>query len=307
MVEQAMNSGLRWWMRRAARYLRRPRRDETPVRIGIALGGGFARGIAHLGVLRAFEANHVPLAAIAGVSAGSIVAAAYASGSTLAEIEQVARSMRFKDVARWTISRFGLAETDRMVAFLKRALKSCRFEDMRIPLAVVASDLTTGQPAVFRDTGDVCAAVRASCAYPGLFLPVRHEGRLLVDGLISMQVPAAPLRSMGVTHVVSVALRPEQITNPRSVLCVVNRCFQIYAERTQAEWRRESALVIEPEVSDISWDSFASCGRLIEAGERAALEAMPRILEWLGPTRSEPAPSGERQGIISSDICVVER
>ena len=301
---------LRSWMREVGRYLRRSAREEKPpVRVGLALGGGFARGIAHVGVLRAFEAHDIPISCIAGVSAGSIAAAAYASGATLAEIEQVARAMRFKDVARWTLSRFGLAQSDRMAAFLKRSLKSCRFEDMRIPLAVVASDLVTGQPAIFRDSGDVCTAVRASCAYPGLFLPVRHEGRLLVDGLISMEVPAAPLRAMGATHVISVSLTPQQITDPRSVLCVINRCFQIFAERTQSEWRRESTLVIEPEVSDVSWDSFASCARLIEAGEQAALAAIPQILHWLGisePTAiSEPAHIRKRQDVVAADICPV--
>lgn len=288
-------------MRRAGQFLRRNASSEPPpVRIGLALGGGFARGIAHVGVLRVLEAYHIPISFIAGVSAGSIAAAAYASGTPLSEIEQAARSMRFKDVARWTVSRFGLARSERMVVFLKRSLKSCRFEDMRIPLAVVASDLVTGQPAIFKNSGDVCTAVRASCAYPGLFLPVRYGGRLLVDGLISMQVPAAPLRAMGATHVISVALTPEQITNPKSVLCVINRCFQIFAERTQAEWRRDSTLVIEPEVSDMAWDAFASCGELIEAGGRAAMAVVPQILAWLSaPELTVPRSSAENHAILA--------
>src|SRR5438067_12648704 len=106
------------WISRAV-----PRQPSEP-RIGLALGGGFARGIAHVGVLRVFERNHIPIHCIAGVSSGSIVAAAFAAGSTPSEIEHVARSMKFRDVAKWTISRMGFAGTDPMIVFLKTALKA---------------------------------------------------------------------------------------------------------------------------------------------------------------------------------------
>jgi NTE family protein len=159
---------------------------------------------------------------------------------------------------------------------------------MRIPLAVVASDLASGEPVVFRDCGDVTTAIRASCAYPGLFQPVHHNGRYLVDGLVSMEVPAAPLHEMGATHVISVSLpSPAQSVDPRNLFCVISRSFQILAARTEYEWRRASTLVIEPEVADVSWDAFTSCGKLIEAGERAAEDAMPEIGRWLD--RAAPA------------------
>ncbi len=278
------------WLGYARKWLRQARHlREQPVRLGLALGGGFARGIAHLGVLRAFERHNIEIASIAGVSAGSMVAAAYASGSTVEEIEEVARTMRFRDVARWTISRLGLADTDRMVVFLKRLLKTDRFENMRIPLVVVASDLGTGKPAVFHEAGDVVTAIRASCAYPGLYQPVRYEGRYLVDGLVSMEVPALPLKQMGVSHIISVALPSPESMDPRSVFCVVNRCFQILASRTEHEWRRHSSLVIAPNVCDIAWDGFQSCRDLIAAGERAAEQAIPAILSWF--SRQRPAPA----------------
>ena len=129
MTESGWSETAQGLLQKAGRWLSRPRpAGNRPVRIGVALGGGFARGIAHVGVLRALERNGVEVACIAGVSAGSIVAAAYASGASVDEIEQVARGVRFKDVARWTVSRFGLAETDRMVVLLKRLLKTGRFE-----------------------------------------------------------------------------------------------------------------------------------------------------------------------------------
>jgi NTE family protein len=187
-----------------------PRTANRPQRIGLALGGGFARGIAHVGVLRVLEQNHIPIHCITGISAGAIVAAAYASGASVDEIGIAGSAMRMGDVARWSISRMGIAGSERMTAFLGKLLRRCRFEEMKIPLGVVATDLETGEAATFRDRGDVCDPVRASCSYPGLFQPVRLGRRLLVDGAMSMGVPAEMCRKMGATRVISVNL-PMQV------------------------------------------------------------------------------------------------
>ncbi|MGH9667827.1 MAG: patatin-like phospholipase family protein [Bryobacteraceae bacterium] len=269
------------WFSNARRWISDAGSRDEP-RIGVALGGGFARGIAHIGVLRVLEAAKIPIHAIAGVSAGSIIAAAYASGATPTEIEAVALRMKFSDVARWTVNRMGLVDSRRMDSFLRRLLKAPHFEQMRVPLAVVASDLTTGKPMVFRGRGDVYLPIRASCAYPGLFLPIRHQEHWLVDGMISMEVPALPLRWMGATHVISVALpSPVETVNPHHMLAVINRCFQVLTARTEFEWRRYSNLVIAPDVSAVGWDSFGRTRELIEAGESAARAALPSIRRWL--------------------------
>src|SRR5437762_12104160 len=120
------------------------RSPMVPPRIGLALGGGFARGIAHAGVLRAFERHGIPLHCITGVSAGSIVAAAFASGAQADDIGLIGASMRFRDVARWSLCRMGFLGSERMKRFLERLLKTYRFEEMRIPLGIVATDLCTG-------------------------------------------------------------------------------------------------------------------------------------------------------------------
>ncbi len=268
-------SGARQWIRTNSFTLRR----ET--RLGLALGGGFARGIAHVGVLRVFEQERIPIHCISGVSAGAIVAAAFASGCSSGEIEQVARSMRFSDVARWSISMRGLMGSDPMAQMLQRLLKVFEFERMKIPLAVVASNLTTGTPAVFKDKGDVVLPIRASCAYPGLFQPVRYMDYCLVDGMVSMDIPASPLLRMGATHVVSVALPvPNERVDPQHMLSVVTRSFQILTARAESQWRRSSNVVIEPDVKDIGWKSFEDAHRLSEAGERAARVALPKIRKW---------------------------
>ena len=194
-----MKGNGRGWLFRLLRGRRGPERLEEPARpepprIGLALGGGFARGIAHVGVLRVLESNQIPIHCVAGVSAGSMVAAAFASGATSEEIARVGASMRFADVARWRIGRMGFAGSERMERFLRRLLKKFTFEEMVLPLGVVATDIVTGEPVDFRDSGDVFVPVRASCSYPGLFQPLLHQGRLLVDGAMSVEIPAA-LRS----------------------------------------------------------------------------------------------------------------
>jgi NTE family protein len=271
-----------WWQK-TGRWLRSGlTRRPGGLRIGLALGGGFARGIAHIGIVRVFEKHKIPISAISGVSSGSIVAAAVASGATADEIEKVALSMKFRDVAKWTLNMRGLAGNDRMITFTARLLKATRFEDMKIPLAIVSTDIVHGKPVTFHGKGDVVFPIRASCAYPGLFLPLRYEGRLLVDGFVSMEVPAEPLPQLGANYVISVAIpNNDGIEDYGNMFSVVSRCFQVMSSRTEHSWRRYSNLVIAPAVANMSWDSFPSAKKLVELGERAAEAALPEIMRLL--------------------------
>jgi NTE family protein len=276
----------------------------APPRIGLALGGGFARGIAHAGVLRVFERHGIPIHCVTGVSAGSIVAAAYASGASADEIARAGCSMRFGDVARWSLSRMGFVVSERMKPFLQRLLKNHRFENMRIPLGVVATDLCTGEPVSFRDAGDVFLPIRASCSYPGLFQPVRSDGRLLVDGAMSVEIPSLQARDLGATHVVAVHLpAPSCPRPPGDVFQVIRRCFQIMQIRNEDGWRQASDLIITPNLGAIEWDGFQSGPELVKAGEAAALAALPAIQSWFpelprhpseerAPGLSTPFPTG---------------
>ena len=264
--------------------LRQPPASATVPRIGLALGGGFARGIAHAGVLRTFERHGILLHCITGVSAGSIVAAAYASGAPADDIGRVASCMRFRDVARWSLGRMGFMGSERMKRFLQGLLKTYRFEEMRIPLGVVATDLCTGEPVSFRDTGDVFLPIRASCSYPGLFQPVRADDRLLVDGAMSIEIPALLARELGATHVISVCLPPPPCRRPPAdVFQVIRRCFQIMQRRSESAWRQDSDLVITPDLKAIEWNGFEAGPELVKAGEEAALAALPAIQSWFSP------------------------
>jgi NTE family protein len=269
-----------------------PQPVYEPPRIGLALGGGFARGVAHAGVLRVIEEAGIPLHCITGVSAGAIAAAAYSSGVRPDDIGRIASAVRFCDIARWTICRMGFMRTERMDIFLRKLLKKYRFEDMEIPLGVVATDLQSGNVMAFRDTGDVLLPIRASCSYPGIFHPVEYQGRLLVDGGISVEVPAQLARAMGATHVIAVSIPMQAETmTPGNMFEVVNRCFQIIQHHRQEVWRKYADVVIEPAVSDSGWNAFENGNRMIEAGESAARAALPEIRKILeGTLRPQLSP-----------------
>jgi NTE family protein len=251
--------------------------DQRRPRLGLALGGGFARGLAHLGVLKVLVENQIPIDALAGTSVGSVVAAAFASGSTIEEMIEEARATRWKDVARWTIARLGFASNAPLEALLGRVLHGSRFEELSIPLAIVATDVSTGQAVTFRE-GDLVPALRASCSFPGLFVPVKYRGRLLVDGALVGSVPVAALRDMGVQKIIAVYLKagdPRQ--TPSNVFQVVGQAFQIVASLGQEAWRKACDVVIEPDTTGLGWDDFERADELILAGERAARQALPAL------------------------------
>jgi NTE family protein len=260
--------------------------------IGVALGGGFARGIAHIGVLKVLEEEGIPVRMIAGTSVGAIMGAAYCSGLTIAELEEIAHKVRFTTFARWTLSRFGFATTDRMSAFLERTLKVQSFEDLRIPLGVTATDFNTGQGAVFT-SGSIIDPVRASCAYPGMFLPVEIGGRWFVDGMLSHPVPTRPLREMGADRVLAVQLKGQwsKTTAPRHLFDVIGQSFAIAQDMMSNVWRSAADIVIEPDVAGFDYDDFKRAGELISVGEQAMRRVLPEVRKWLEVPVETGAPA----------------
>src|SRR6266436_9072073 len=250
--------------------------------IGVALGGGFARGIAHIGVLKVLEEEGIPIRMIAGTSVGALIGAAYCSGLTIAELEEVAHRVSFTTFARWTLSRCGFATTDRMVTFLTRTLKVKTFEELRIPLGVTATDFNTGEGVVFH-SGSLIEPIRASCAYPGMFLPVNIRGRYLVDGMLSHPVPSQPLREMGAERVLAVHLRGQWARNgaPRHLFDVIGQSFAIAQDRMAPLWRSAADRVIEPDVAAFEYDDFKHAGDLVRAGEEAMRKALPEVRSWI--------------------------
>jgi NTE family protein len=250
--------------------------------IGVALGGGFARGIAHIGVLKVLEQEGIPVRAVAGTSVGALIGACYCSGLSVRELEEVARSVRFTTFARWTVSRYGFASNDRMVAFLTRTLKCRTFEELRIPLGVTATDFNTGEGVVFH-SGSIIDPVRASCAYPGMFLPVEIRDRYLVDGMLSHPVPTRPLQEMGADRVLAIHLKGTwaKAGPPRHLFDVIGQSFAIAQDAMSSLWKEAADLVIEPDVAGFAYDDFKRADELIHAGEVAMRKALPEVRKWL--------------------------
>lgn len=287
------------WLGKAIRGLRTfaygP--DGERPKVGVALGGGFARGIAHIGVLRVLEEHEIPVDFIAGTSVGALIAAGYASGTPLEEMARQGSGTQFKDFGRWTLSRMGMASNDRLEDFLRRFTTAKYFNQLKIPLTIVATDLLKGESVHFTE-GELGPALRASCAYPGLFLPVEHQGHFLVDGFLTEQVPAPAARKMGAEMVISVHLEPGLLdSKPRNTIEVISRSFSIIQGVTNQPWRAATDILIEPDVHHVLWDEFVKTPLLIAAGEDAAHAALPMIKELLAGGDRQPQQTPERDDV----------
>lgn len=267
------------WISRAVSSLRSfayAGQGERP-KVGVALGGGFARGIAHIGVLRVLEKHEIPIDFIAGTSVGALIAAAYAGGTSLDEMERHGSETHFRDFGRWTLSRMGMASNERLEDFLHRFTPAQRFDEMKIPLTIVATDIVEGE-SVYFTKGEIGPALRASCAYPGLFLPVRHRDRVLVDGFLTETVPAPAVRRMGAELVIGVHLEPGLLdAGPRNTIEIISRSFSIIQIAASQPWRSATDILIEPDVHHVLWDEFVKTPQLVKAGEAATRAALPRI------------------------------
>jgi NTE family protein len=281
--------------------------------VGLALGGGFARGFAHLGILRVLEEQNIPISHIAGTSVGSILGAAYASGAPLERLVDTCRTLRLRDIARWRVSRLGLASNYCLGDLIERVFESRRFEDLRIPMSVVTTDLASGEPVVFTH-GPLVEVIRASCAFPGLFEPVEIGTRFLADGGLVAPVPTLAARAMGngihgktaanIVIGVSVGMHDGYRGAPANIFQVVSRAVSA-AQKHQAEiWERQADLVLRPEVQSLAWDDFDRTAEAIDAGAAAARRALPRIrqlLELAAPSRLPAAPPLSRPELWLAD------
>lgn len=253
--------------------------------IGLALSGGAARGLAHVGVLRALSENNIHIDCIAGTSAGSLVGGALATGMALDQIEELGRKLRWRDVGRMTMSRLGVQSNERLEQYLREHLPITRFEELPMPFAAVATDLKTGAPVILRDQGDIPFAIRASCTIPGWYVPViDEEGRQLVDGGLVAVIPASTARSLGADIVIAVDVNDEGakfIGSTSSVIGVVLQSMLV-VQKTASHYQRSlSDHVIKPKVGHIRWDEMGRAEELVTAGYEAGLESVPEILALL--------------------------
>jgi NTE family protein len=261
-----------------------PPKSNRP-RIGLALSGGAARGIAHVGVLRALEENAIPIDAIAGASAGALIGGAYAAGLSIAQLEAMARKFRWRHMSRFSFSRLGLQSNAPMEKFLRVSLPVTRFEELRIPFAALATDLQNGTAVVMRDQGDVIFAIRASVCLPAFYVPVRDtEGRLLVDGGLVANLPISYTRDLGVDIVIAVDVGADGarfMDRPRTALGVMTQVF-VAVERIVSDQEKEKAdLIITPKVGHIRWDETRRAAEFLKIGYETALESIDQIKDLI--------------------------
>jgi NTE family protein len=260
--------------------------------VGLALSGGAARGIAHVGVLRVLAEHNIPVDYVAGTSAGAVVGGALAAGMSLDEIEKIGRSLRWRDMGRATLSRLGVQSNARLEDYIRARFPLTRFEELPIPFAAVATDLRAGSAVVMSGEGDVAFAIRASCTIPGWYVPVTDEkGRQLVDGGLVANVPTAAARSLGAEIVIAVDVNSEGakfLGPPQSAIGVMLQAMMVI-QRTAAmhQWQ-EADLVIMPRVGHIRWDEMSRAGDLIAAGREAALSTIERIKHLIEPAPEPP-------------------
>jgi len=265
--------------------------DGTPdrPRIGLALSGGAARGIAHVGVLRALVENDIPVDAIAGASAGALIGGCFATGLSIERLEQMARGFRWRHTSRLSFSRLGLQSNARMEKFLRRQLPVTRFEDLKIPMAVTVTDLLKGESIVFRETGDLPFAIRASCCVPALYVPVRdREGRFLIDGGIVNNLPITVTRDLGADIVIAVDVNFDGVRffdRPRTALGVLMRVFGAVEQIVSDQERDTADLMIAPKVGHIRWDQTRRAEELVRIGYEAGLEAIDDIRRLIDQRR----------------------
>jgi NTE family protein len=261
-----------------------PPKSNRP-RIGLALSGGAARGIAHVGVLRALEENAIPIDAIAGASAGALIGGAYAAGLSIAQLEAMARKFRWRHISRFSFSRLGLQSNAPMEKFLRNSLPVTRFEELRIPFAALATDLQTGTAVVFRDQGDLTIAIRASNCLPAFYVPVRDsEGRLLVDGGLVANLPISYTRDLGADIVIAVDVGADGarfMDRPRTALGVMTQVF-VAVERIVSDQEKEKAdLIITPKVGHIRWDETRRAEEFLKIGYETARESIDQIKDLI--------------------------
>ncbi len=266
-----------------------PQMEDLPKpRIALVLGGGAARGFAHIGVIRVLEREKVPIDLIVGTSVGSLIGAIYAADLNSFDLEWTAFQLEKDSIFDYGIlsafTGLGAAKGEKLEEFVRSKVPAANIEQLKLPFAAVAADLNRGTRVVL-DSGSVARAVRASSAIPGVFPPVDHQGKLLVDGGVVDNIPASVAREKGADIVIAVDIGQQVVTfNISNVLDVMLQSITIMAAENARYKRRDADVVIAPKVGDVGMLDFTQKKRCMQAGIDATQQALPeirqRIAEW---------------------------
>ena len=259
-----------------------PKPAVTKPKIGLALGGGAARGFAHIGVVKMLEAHGIVPDYIVGTSAGAVVGALYAAGHDAFAMQKIGQQLDEKIFADWTLGGRGLLKGEALQDFINQQVGKRPLEKLNKPFAAVATDLNNGERVVFR-TGDTGLAVRASAAVPGVFLPAQFRGHHYVDGGLTSPVPVQAAREMGADIVIAVDISARPEGQPvDSMTAIIWQTTTIMGGMIGANELKGADVVIRPKLPYVkSWDFTARNDAMLE-GERAALAALPTLRQKLG-------------------------
>ncbi|MFH0787675.1 MAG: patatin-like phospholipase family protein [Pseudomonadota bacterium] len=252
---------------------------KGPPKIALVLGGGAARGFAHVGVIRLLEQEKIPIHMIVGTSVGSLIGALYASDPNGFNLEWLSFSIEKDDIFDYSLiySKMGPVQGERLEKFIQTKVKVKTMEQMKIPFYAVATDLNSGNTVVF-EKGSVAKAVRASCSIPGIFQPLELGGKMYVDGGVTDNLPVDVARAKGADIIIAVTIS-KNIQNPQinTLIDVILQSINIMGRELVIYKSRGYDVLIEPNVGDVGMTDFSQKKRLMDAGIQAAKQALPRI------------------------------
>jgi NTE family protein len=262
------------------------------LRIGLALGGGAALGLAHIGVLKVLSEEGIVVDRVAGTSAGAVVGAALCAGRGWREIRDAARRLEWSHIISLTIPRQGMMRLDKLERYIEAMTGARDFSELDIPFAAVATDLEKGVPVVFT-SGSVAKAVRASCSVPGLFEPFRDGDTALVDGGLVNDVPADVARALGADLVIAVNLHSRKFQSgpPRNILDIAYYTFDILLANAGQKGMSSADLVVSPDLQGFHYRNLKKADELVSRGEHAmhgSLEELRRLMA-MGQRRASNA------------------
>lgn len=256
---------------------------SRPRKVALVLGGGGARGLAHIGLLKVLEREDIKPDLVVGTSMGAVVAASYCTGLSPVKIEKRATALSWTDLVDPVIPKLGLLEGDKLRNVIEELLEGKTFLDTIIPLAVVTTDIEKAEEVVFT-SGDLTKILRASCSWPGIFNPPRIDGRLVVDGGIKNSVPVSIAKRIGADFIIAcdvgfcVTTDIEITSLPRMML----QSFQIMGRELNSHQSKEADIIIEPDLDNLDQMAFDKTSDIIHRGQEATEKALPKILAAFG-------------------------
>ncbi len=277
-----------------------PGTAQKPVKVALVLGAGASKGFAHIGVLKILETNRIPVHMIVGTSAGSFVGCLSAYGYDAYQLQRIAIAIDKGEIADLTVPDNGFIKGEKLAEYVNRTLRNTPIEKLRVPFYAVATDIQNGQEAVF-GRGNAGEAVRASCSIPGVFRPVRIGDRVYVDGGVVSPVAVDAAKRLGADVVIAVDVSADVgAAPPESTMETILQSISIMYARLAAIQLARAEVVIRPRVGHIAAADFSKRHEAIMEGEKAAVEALPRIQAALAAAAARTAPAAQPPAPVSS-------